>query len=185
MPGSPASGSAGSTARGMFATPAATSGLAAEAGRRDCHQREREGLPLAGAQVGRGSGGAGSRTAVTISPGPRATSERCLPSAGGTGRAAAARARRRRAARRTWRRRPRAPARGRTGAPRCSRRAGGCACGGRRSGRSRCRRRRASSATRGRGSTSSACAGRGCRRRCPLLRSSGEAAPTAAVATAA
>ena len=66
-----------------------------------------------------------------------------------------------------WRGRPAAPARGRTGGPRCSRRAGGRACGARRSARSRCRRRRASSSTRGRGSTSSACAGRGCRRPFP------------------
>ena len=168
-PGRPASGSAGSSARGMLATPAATSVSSIAPPRsRDRDERERERLPLARAEIDRRVRRRGQphrdddlahlerdERAVLLGRPAVELEQRHLT--------LAARASARRRSRRT----PRARARGRRGAPRCSRPPRGCACGGRRSARSRCRRRRASSATPRRGSTSSACAGRGCRRPCP------------------
>ena len=152
----------------MFATPAATRRVSAP---RRAAATDTSGNENAARSPRRSyaeaSGGAGSRTPVTSSPG-RSDDERAV-----VGRRAPVeieqrqlpRAARGRGARRSRRTR-RAPARGRTDARRCSRRARARACGGRRSARSRCRRRRASSATRRRGSTSSACAGRDSRRPC-------------------
>ena len=76
-PGSPASGSAGSSARGMFATPAATSVIVAAPRAAATETSGNENACRSPARrYADASGGAGSRTAATISPASSTTSER-------------------------------------------------------------------------------------------------------------